>query len=217
MKVTIDRLRMWDGRSQAYGAVGRNFLQAFSQLDRLADNRSVNDVLVQKAAYIYRKALKRGVVRGRSVSKIIAACLYAACRDTEMPRTLKDVASASNLEVKEVSLAYRLIVNGMSLTMPVTHPGKCISRIASKAGLTERTRRRGLQLLNRAVETNLSAGKDPMCLAASALYIACVIENEEKTQKDITEAANVTEVPIRNGYKRFKAIVDESKENSEKR
>jgi transcription initiation factor TFIIB len=33
------------------------------------------------------------------------------------------------------------------------------------------------------------------------LYIACLIKNEKKTQKDIAEAAGVTEVTVRNRYK----------------
>ena len=46
-----------------------------------------------------------------------------------------------------------------------------------------------------------AAGKDPMGLAAAALYIACLQHNERKTQKDIAEAAGVTEVTVRNRYK----------------
>ncbi|MEM4391700.1 MAG: transcription initiation factor IIB, partial [Candidatus Nitrosotenuis sp.] len=50
----------------------------------------------------------------------------------------------------------------------------------------------------------VSAGKDPMGLAAAALYLACVMLGENKTQKDIAQAAGVTEVTIRNRYKGLK-------------
>src|SRR5438128_12348048 len=43
-----------------------------------------------------------------------------------------------------------------------------------------------------------------MGLAAAALYVACVLENEKKTQKEIAEIANVTEVTVRNRYKGLK-------------
>jgi len=42
----------------------------------------------EKAAYIYRKALDKGLDRGRSLSDLKASALYAACRDTETPRNL---------------------------------------------------------------------------------------------------------------------------------
>ena len=208
MKVTIERLRTWDGRSQVHEPIDRNLRQAFSELDRLADKLSVGDAVIEKAAYIYRKALEKGLVRGRSISALIAAALYAACRETETPRTLKDVAQVSNVKKKDIARCYRLLLRELDLKMPVVDPIKCVSRIASKAGLSEKTKRRAIEILRKAAETRTSAGKDPMGLAAAALYVACVLEGENKTQKDVAEAAGVTEVTIRNRYKGLKAALN---------
>jgi transcription initiation factor TFIIB len=207
MRATIERLRTWDGRSQVHEPVDRNLRQAFSELDRLADKLSVSEAVIEKAAYVYRKALERGLVRGRSISALIAAALYASCRDTETPRTLKDLSAVSNQKKKDIARCYRLLLREMDLHMPVADPTKCVSRIASRAGLSERTKRKALDILKRAEETRNSAGKDPMGLAAAALYVACVSEGESKTQKDVAEAAGVTEVTIRNRYKGLKAAL----------
>lgn len=208
MKSTIERLRTWDGRSQVHASVDRNRRQAFSELDRLADKLNVSDVVIEKAAYIYRRALERGLIRGRSISALIAAALYASCRDTETPRTLKDISAISNIKKKEIARCYRLLFKELDLRMPVVDPVKCIARIASKTGLQERTKRRAMEILRRAEAARTSAGKDPMGLAAAALYVACVMENENKTQKDVAEAASVTEVTIRNRYKGLKATLN---------
>ena len=207
MKATVDRLRTWDSRSQVHEPVDRNLRQAFSELDRLSDKLSVSDAVVEKSAYIYRKALERGLVRGRSISAIIAASLYVACRDTQTPRTLKDMAAVSNIKKKDIARCYRLLLKEMDIQMPVVDPTKCVSRIASKAGLAEKTKRRALEILKRAKETRISAGKDPMGLAAAALYVACTLEGEDKTQKDVAEAAGVTEVTIRNRYKGLRSAL----------
>ena len=204
MKSTIERLRTWDSRSQVHEPVDRNFRQAFSELDRLKDKLAVGDAVIEKAAYVYRKALEKGLVRGRSISALVAAALYAACRDTETPRTLKDVANASNIKKKDVARCYRLLIRELDLKMPVVDPVKCVARIASKAGLTEKTKRKALEILKKAEEGKISAGKEPMGLAAAALYVACVMNGENKTQKDVAEAAGVTEVTIRNRYKGLK-------------
>ena len=208
MKATVERLRTWDGRSQVHESIDRNRRQAFSELDRLVDKLNVNDAVVEKAAYIYRKALERGLVRGRSISAMISAALYAACRDTETPRTLKDISAISNIKKKDLARCYRILYKELDLRMPVVDPVKCVSRIASRAGVQERTKRRALDILRRAEETRSSAGKDPMGFAAAALYVACVMENDNKTQKDVAEAASVTEVTIRNRYKGLKAMLN---------
>jgi len=204
MRSTIERLRTWDSRSQVHEPIDRNFRQAFSELDRLKDKLAVGDSVVEKAAYIYRKALDKGLVRGRSISALIAASLYAACRDTETPRTLKDLGHQSNIKRKDIARCYRLLLRELGLKMPVVDPIKCIARIASKAGLSEKTKREATKILKTAEEVKISAGKDPMGLAAAALYVACVTNGENKTQRDVAEAAGVTEVTIRNRYKGLK-------------
>jgi len=134
----------------------------------------------------------------------MAAALYAACRDTSTPRNLKDVEQAANIKRKDIARCYRLLVKELELKMPVTDSIQCIARIASKIGIQEKTKRFATKVLKAAQENEVSAGKDPMGLAAAALYLACVKNGEDKTQRDIAEAANVTEVTIRNRYKGLK-------------
>ena len=92
--------------------------------------------------------------------------------------------------------------------MPVVNPVNCVSRIASKADLSEKTKRDATIILRTAEELKISAGKDPMGLAAAALYVACVTNGENKTQRDVAEAAGVTEVTIRNRYKGLKIALN---------
>ena len=143
MKSTVERLRTWDRRSQAHESSDRNLRQAFSELRRYADKLTVGEAVVEKAAYIYRKAFERGLVRGRSITAIMVASLYAACRDMEVPRTLKDLAAISNVKRKDIARSYRLLYKEMDMHMPVVDPAKCVSKIASRAQMKEKTRPEG--------------------------------------------------------------------------
>jgi len=205
MKSTIERLRTWDNRSQVHEPVDRNLRQALGELTRLKDKIAISANVLEKAAYIYRKALEKKLVRGRSISAMIAASLYAACRDTATPRTLKDVADAANVKRKDIARCYRLLHYELELKMPVVDSVQCIARISSKLDITEKTKRFAIKVLKEAQEREESAGKDPMGLAASALYLSCVHNGASVTQRDIAEAAGVTEVTIRNRYKGLKA------------
>ena len=135
---------------------------------------------------------------------MIAASLYAACRDTETPRTLKDIADAANVKRKDISRCYRLLHFELELKMPVVDSIQCIATISSKLKITEKTKRYAIKVLQEAQERKESAGKDPMGLAATALYLACVKNEVSITQRDLAEAAGVTEVTIRNRYKGLK-------------
>ena len=204
MRTSIERLRTWDTRSQTHESSDRNFRLAFGELNKLKDKLTLSNAVVEKAAYVYRKAIEKKLVRGRSISGMLCSSLYAACRDTGTPRTIKDVASAANIKKKDIARCYRLLVNELELKMPVADSVQCVARIASTINISEKTKRYAVQVIQSAQKSEESAGKDPMGLAAAALYLSCVTNGEDKTQRDIAEAANVTEVTIRNRYKGLK-------------
>ncbi len=201
MKNTITRLRTWDSRSQSNVSEDRNLKQALTELNRLKDKLAVSSNVLEKAAYLYRKALEKKLVRGRSISAMIAASLYAACRDAETPRTLNDVADAANVKRKDISRCYRLLHYELELKMPVVDSIQLIARISSKLEIPEKTKRYAIKVLKEVQKRKESSGKDPMGLAAAALYRACVKNEVSITQRDLAEAAGVTEVTIRNRYK----------------
>ena len=205
MRSTIERIRKWDRRAPAMGSMERNLGVAMIELEKVGDKLVVSQTVKERAAYIYRKALGRGLLRGRSITGIAAASLYAAFRDTETPRTLKDIAGVSNLSKKDIARDYRILLREMDLSMPVADAARNVTRIASKVGMPEKTIRKAIEIVRITEKREISAGKAPMGLAASALYLAGVLEGEVKTQKEIADAAGVTEVTVRNRYKGLRA------------
>jgi transcription initiation factor TFIIB len=209
VKSSIERLRTWDSRSQANSSADRNLRQALNEMDKLKDKLALTNAVIEKAAYIYRKAMERKLVRGRSIQGLVAACIYASCRNTETPRTLDDIAKGINIRRKEVARGYRLIFRELDLKMPVVDPVKGVARIASIAELSEKCKRKAIQILNQAKKCGIVAGKDPMGIAAAALYLACISIGETKSQKDISIASGVTEVTIRNRCAGLRKMLNE--------
>jgi len=198
------RLRKWQIRSRVHSSSDRNLSQAMSELDRLSGKVSISQPIKEKAAVVYRKALDKGLVRGRSISAIAAAALYAACRKSGTPRTLSEIAEASLVGKKDVARCYRMLLQELDVHMPIADPLMYVSKIAEKNGVSGKTQGAAIQILRDARRKRFAAGKDPMGMASAALYIACLQNNERITQKDIADAAGVTEVTVRNRYKALK-------------
>lgn len=197
MNYRMQRLRTWDARTRMHGG-HRNLVRAFRELERLKDKLGLTDAVVQKTAYLYRKAQDRQLIRGRSASSILAAAIYLACREMGAQRTLADMTKIANIKRKDLSRSYRLLIREFDVKVPLADPMKCISKIANKANLSEKTRRTAMSTMRDLVSKEVSAGKDPMGVAAASLYLSCLSNCEAKTQKDIAEAAAVTEVTVRN-------------------
>ena len=180
-------------------------MQAFAELDRLKDKLGLSDVIIEKTAYIYRKAYEKRLVKGRSTSSIIAAAIYIACREMEASRTLRDISEITGVKRKAVSRGYRLLIVALDIKMPLIDPMKYIAKIANKVNMSEKSRRMAMVTMNSLTEKGISAGKDPMGLAAAVLYLSCQSNGEGISQRNIAEAAGVTEVTIRNRSKDLKA------------
>jgi transcription initiation factor TFIIB len=201
MRTTMDRLRFWDYRTQIRSATDRNLRNAFFKLDILKDRLGLSDSVVEKAAYIYRKTQERGLVRGRTISGVLAAAIYIACREMGISRTLKDIAAYSDVKLKEVAKSYRLLCIELDLKVPIVDPMKYIAKVANKANLSEKTKRQAAEIMNNITKREISAGKNPMGLAASVLYMSSLKTGENITQGHLSDAAGVTEVTLRNRYK----------------
>ena len=120
----MQRLRMWDYRIQVSTPTDRNLKNAFQKLDILKGKLGLPENVIEKAAYIYRKVQQQGMVKGRRIVATLAATVYIACREAEVPRTLAEIASLCNISHKELSRIYRRIVLNLDLKVPMIRSGK---------------------------------------------------------------------------------------------
>jgi transcription initiation factor TFIIB len=197
MKYAFNRLRTWDSRSKTDSSE-RSLRSAFVILNTLKSKLDLSDVIVERAAYLYRKALAKKITQGRTIAGIILASLYVACRETNAPRTLQDIASAGNITVKDLSRHYRTLFNALELQLVSYDSTDFVTRISSTVNLSEKTKRVALDILFQAKEKGITDGKNPISLAAAALYLSSVINNENTTQKKIADASGISSVTIRN-------------------
>ncbi len=195
------RYRKWQIRSRIQSSVDRNLAQAMNELDRIANQLRLTRAVREEAAIIYRKAVEKGLVRGRSIESVVAASIYVACRLKRVPRTLDEISAHTKTNRKEIARCYRLLIKELGIKVPLANPIDYIPRMGSLLELSGKTMKRAADIIKMAKQKALTAGKDPAGLAAAAIYIATLLENERRTQKEIANIAGVTEVTVRNRYK----------------
>jgi transcription initiation factor TFIIB len=208
MHTTMQRLRTWDSRAHIHTSSDTSLIQAFNELGILKDKLALPDAVVEKSAYIYRKAKSNGLTRGRTISGLVAASVYTACREMSTLRTLKDIAAAANINRKHLAKIYRKLLVELDIKVPLVDQIKCIAKVANKANLSEKTKRQAIRIMDEVTEKQISAGKNPMGFAATILYLSCLKTGENNTQTDIAQAAGVTEVTLRNRFKELKSNLE---------
>jgi transcription initiation factor TFIIB len=193
------RLKKWQERVST--SIERNLRLAMAELRRVSSFLNLPSVVRDEASRVYNYVLQRGLVRGRSMESVIAACIYAACRSYNIPRTLDEIAEASDVERKEIGRTYRFIVRKLKIKVKPSSPKDYISRFSSILHLSPKTQNEALKILKKADISELTSGRGPAGIAAAALYVAALINDEKKTQREVADVAGITEVTIRNRYK----------------
>jgi len=200
-KIEMLRLRKWHLRTRIQSSIERNLAQAAIELERLSSHLGLPKVIKDRALEIYRIALETGLVRGRSIESVMAAAIYAACRERRLPRTLDEISRYTRAGRKDVARCYRLLIRETPVKVPLPNAIDFVPRIGETLKLSTRTIREAINILREAQKLGITAGKDPAGLAAAAIYIASLRSGEVRTQKEVAQAAQVTEVTVRNRYK----------------
>jgi transcription initiation factor TFIIB len=203
MKYTFNRLRTWDSRSKS-NSTERNLRSAFVIMGAIQSKIDVSDAVVERAAYLYRKALTKNIIRGRTISGMILSALYVACRESGVPRTLQDISNAGNISFKNLSRHYRVFVKALELQVDSLNPSEFVSKIGSSVGLSEKAQRDALDIIEVAKKKGIVDGKNPVSLAAAALFMSAVMNGEKATQDKIARVSGISSVTIRNVSKVFR-------------
>ncbi|MCX6710679.1 MAG: transcription initiation factor IIB [Candidatus Woesearchaeota archaeon] len=193
------RLRKWQYRIST--AIERNLKLALAELKRVVSYLKLPKSVEEEAARIYTLAVRKGLVRGRSMESVVAGALYAACRRHEVPRTLDELSEASGIEKKEIGRTYRFITRELEIKIIPSNPADYIARFSSALKLSPETQSRAVEILDKAQSEELTSGRGPTGIAAAALYVSALIHGEKRTQREVADVAGVTEVTIRNRYK----------------
>jgi len=202
------RLRKWQRRTSASDSTQRNLTQALSELTRIADELNLPQNTRETAAMIYRRAVTQGLIRGRTIQSVVASAIYMSCRQCQVIRSLEDVAKAATITRKEAARNYRHLYKQLQPEVPQVDKDNLITKYVNQLRISGQTERLCRKVMDQAAEQRLTIGRAPEGITAAALYIACKINQEDRTQGEIAKAAQITEVTIRNRYKELLKKID---------
>lgn len=206
----VQRLRKWNERFSTKNTDERTRKYANGEIDRISSALGIPKQQREMIAVMFKRCQEEeDILPGRSIEGVVSACVYATCRQTQLPKTLDDIAGVSRIDRTEIFRTYQDVRRQLSLEIPPSDPkdhvNKLVSEIQDRYDFDQDTRIRIEDIVEETIgmysEANMHSGKNPISIAASALYFAgLVIPRRKFTQEECAEIADVTEVTIRNRY-----------------
>ncbi len=208
-KAQLYRLRKWQRRSRMSSSMQRNLSIALPELDRICSYLNIPNNLKEECAMWYRRAVKNGLVKGRSIECVVAAIIYLISRQHRLPKTLEELEEATGVKKKDIGRSYRFVCRKLKVKMPVATAIDYVPRFASELGLSGATEAKAIEIVELAKKKGITSGKGPTGVAAAAIYLAGKLTNDKQTQKSIaSKLSGVTEVTIRNRYEELAKALD---------
>ena len=201
----LHRLSERQRRKRLSAAIGRQRLVAQAEIDRLSSLLTIPEKTRESSLEIYRKAWENDLIHGRSIEKILAASMYMACRKHNVPRTLDEIEKVTRVGRKDIIKACKLLANRLGMKLAPISPLEYVGRFCAKLNLNDCAVEKAREILEKALERDMTSGRGPTGIAASAIYIAAILCDTKKTQKEVAEATGVTEVTLRVRYKEMAA------------
>ncbi|WP_278975663.1 transcription initiation factor IIB [Nitrosopumilus sp.] len=213
---TVKRIRIQDARSRLAKRSDASFNMAFDFLERLQDKLGVSNSVKETAAHIYRKVVERKITSGRPIYSVAAASMYIACRNTHTLRNLSDIATAANIKRTSIAQSYRAIVKRLDLKIPLVNQSDFILKISNTLKISAGTTNLAIEILKRATELDMMAGRDPVGMASASIYFSNVIRHDGFSQIQIANASGITAVTIRNRFYELKKKIQIHKDENGK-
>lgn len=200
-RAQLHRIRKWQQRSRVSGSTEKNLAKALSEIGRISDMLNLPKNIVETSAITYRRAVNERLIRGRSIKSMATAATYLACRQNKLVRTLSELSKASGINRKEIASNYRFLVRRLKIFVPPVRPNQHITKLSNQVGLDGLTEGIAHKILLAAKKQKLTSGRGAKSMAAAASYIASKVTGNDRTQREFAEAADLTEVTIRNRYR----------------
>lgn len=188
----------------------RNLNKAMTDIRRITGILGFGNSIAERASYIYRKALNKDLIRGRSITGISVAAIYIACKDLGVAFPIDKIDEhVENISKKTTVHYYKFLLRQMKMSVSIPEPSQNVSKISARAKLGGRTQRRALEILYQVGDDPMVIGKKPISLAAAALYMAALETKEYTTQLRLAVAAEITTITIRKRYLEIAQVLKE--------
>jgi transcription initiation factor TFIIB len=186
-----------DQRSKTRDSRSRNLASA---MQFIRDRGDLTPQIEQESASLYRHSVERGLVTGRSIRGVSAACVYIAAREAKVPRKIEEIAKSfdmeSEVEVKELKRTIRLVARHLG-THHITGPEEYFEKFHSDLGLPPHVLGQARDLWEKVNESLIWQGKKPSGIAGVVLYWASQNSTSPRTQSEVCKVSGISEVTLR--------------------
>jgi len=190
----------------------RSLYKVFNGIDAKCMANGIPSIISSTAKSLYRVIAETKISRGDNRKGIIAACVYNACKECGVPRSIKELSEIFDLDAKimtkgcknytEIMRMSKTDINRIQNVKSVEITD-FIERFCHKLSLSERDTIIILQIATLCDEFHLLNDNTPPSMAAGCIYLYTLKMDIPITKQQISDICLISEVTINKCYKKI--------------
>ena len=174
----------------------RALYNIFDRLQTVANNSGVPKSILDQAKTLYKKVSETKITRGDNREGIIAACIYMACKQNDVPRSASEIAKAFNIKECVMTRGCKKYQELMKINVKTTKASDFINRFCSKLDLSTERKNICRHVVDKAEELAVVSKNTPPSIAAGSIFMCSNIYNWGITKKMLADACDISQVTI---------------------
>ncbi len=191
----------------------RNILTAFRDISSWCDQFSLPKTISDIAKQLYKRSDEEKLLRGKPLDAVIAACIFIACRQAHVPRTFREICTLTHVSKKVLGQCYKALEQAFNLSPGATHnsksnstptgPENLLVRYCNHLDLPANVQSICSDIIVAARKHGIADGRSPVSIAGGAIYFTCLLLGKQKSVRDISAVAGVSEGTIKLVYRLY--------------
>jgi len=196
----VTRYQQWN--SMPYKE--RSLYKVYKDIEEKCISGDLPLIISETAQSYYLTISETKISRGANRIGIIAACIYFACKECEVPRSTSELSCLFNIDNKIMTRGCKKFTEIMRMSTEgkriQTHKSvnlhDFIDRFCHKLSLSDGDKKHINNLSKLCEELNLINDNTPPAMASGCIFLYIRIHNMDIDKKNISEVCKISEVTI---------------------
>lgn len=189
----------------------RSLYKICSRIARISKQAGIPRIIIERAKELYSIVKKVNISRGDNRDGLIAACVWVACKDLEVPRSSKEIACIFEIKLQDMTRGIKFFRENWRLanehneeiSMESSNPINFIERYCSPLRVNDEIKHIAEFISVKAMLQNLVDDNTAPSIAAGSIYLACCICNKNIRKDVVAKACKISTVTISKCYKKL--------------
>jgi len=213
-KIMNKTKKMNDWNSMTYKE--RSLNKIFNDIQLICNNNNIKPKIIQEAKSLYKIMSENKISRGNNRKGIIAACVYFACKNCNVGRSSKEIATMFNIKNSVFTKGCKNFQNVLQLSKDKDRvdssesisPLDFIDRFCNNLNM-EITDIKKIKTLSQNIEkSNIINDIRPDSFAAGCILYYCITNDISCNKTDISNCSKISEVTVNKCYKKIESFKD---------